>query len=332
MRASLVLVALVMATACGTPRLNQWSRSFTETRLMLEKDPVRGEAMAAELELTAPDPVARDQARVLPLLNKDLESARDGLAELMGSRDSDTAAAAGYRLGELLLERGYAFQAEEVLIATIKIGPDTVHARDSIELLVTRLWSDLQPEVLDRRLAGLDHPLLRGQLLFRSGQEWLTRGRGDRTAALERFLLCGQTALRSPYRDDCEDGVLALLSSPKDRIDYLEGVIALAPGDDPARLESTRNQALEFKLAREYQALGNGSRALFHLGRVVNLYPGVRWKDDALWTMAEIYQQSRDPAGERRALRTLISNLPHSGHSSDAQKRLEELGDGLGTE
>ena len=110
-----------------------------------------------------------------------------------------------------------------------------------------------------------------------------------------------------------------------DRIRFAEKLLIPLPSDDPAAMNAPRFQRIELDLARDLVASGQTEEACRRLRRVVDRYPSVRLKDDALWLLAEQRRGQGELELERAALRTLVENLPHSRFRGEAEARLGEL-------
>ncbi|MBM4370204.1 MAG: tetratricopeptide repeat protein [Deltaproteobacteria bacterium] len=225
------------------------------------------------------------------------------------------AARAAVRAGDLEARRGRPRRAEAWWRTAAARDPDGGWGRTAVERL-HRSWAGLAPLALEERLRTLRHPALDGMLLFLAASRHAEEP-GGRGRAVELCLWQRRIAPRSPWRDDCEDLVLELLSQ-RDRIRFREELLLPLPSDDPGALDGTRFQALELALARDLAAAGRTGEACRRLVRVVDRYPGTRLKDDALWLLARLRRERGEEAAARAALRTLVENFPESPHTAEA--------------
>jgi hypothetical protein len=289
--------------------------------------------------LTAP--ISCTPAHVLDhRARQDLEEARLTALEETPGADADALAAlerlageattrpvaarAAVRAGDRHRDAGRGAIAARWWHLATRLDPQGGWARAAVERLHDS-WRDQTPTEQERRLRTLRHPALEGMLLYLAAA-----GHGDhadgRARAVELCLLQRLRTPRSPYRDDCEDLVLSLLDRA-DRVRFAEDLLLPLPSDDPAAMDSPRFQRIELDLADDLAAAGATDEAVRRYRRVVDRYPSVRLKDDALWRLAGLHRSIGDAQGEGAALRTLIENLPHSRYAPEAQERLEEIGD-----
>ncbi len=250
------------------------------------------------------------------------------------------AARAAIRAGDRHLAAGRGDVAERWWRVAVRLDPEGGWARAGVERLYGS-WKTETAAERERLLQTLRHPALDGKLLYHAAAghaappAWLvpplTPAAGAQAAtpagrerALELCLLQRIRTPRSAYRDDCEDLVLSLLDR-EDRIAFAEELFVPLPSDDPAAFDGARFQRIELDLARDLAAAGELDDAIRRARRVVDRYPSVRLKDDALWLLAGLYRERGDAALERAALRTLVDNLPHSRFFARAAARLGAL-------
>lgn len=246
-----------------------------------------------------------------------------GLERLAGDATTKPVASrAAVRAGDRHRDAGHNDLAARWWRLAASLEPEGAWGRVGVERL-QRSWEALPATTQEDRLRTLRHPALDGMLLYLAAAAHADAPEG-RPRAIELCLLQRLRAPRSPYRDDCEDLALSLLDRD-DRIRFAEELLLPLPSDDPAALVAPRFQRIEFELARDLVAAGDIDEAIRRLRRVVDNYPSGRLKDDALWLLADLHRREGDPKKERSALRTLIENLPHSRHTSDAQNRLRDL-------
>jgi len=241
------------------------------------------------------------------------------------ARDATTktvAARAAVRAGDRHRSFGRAGTAAQWWRVATRLDPEGGWARAGVERL-HEAWGTLPAPALETRLRSLRHPALDGMLLYLAAAAHAASPEG-RERAVELCLLQRQRTPRSAYRDDCEDLVFSLLELD-DRIRFARIVLIPLPSDDPAAMDAPRFQRIELDLARDLAATGRTGAACRHLRRVVNHYPSVRLKDDALWLLAGLYRGDGESELERSTLRTLIENLPHSRYRAEAEARLEQL-------
>jgi len=232
------------------------------------------------------------------------------------------AARAAIRAGDRHLAAGRGDVAERWWRVAVRLDPEGGWARAGVERLYGS-WKTETAAERERLLQTLRHPALDGKLLYHAAAGHAATPAG-RERALELCLLQRIRTPRSAYRDDCEDLVLSLLDR-EDRIAFAEELFVPLPSDDPAAFDGARFQRIELDLARDLAAAGELDDAIRRARRVVDRYPSVRLKDDALWLLAGLYRERGDAALERAALRTLVDNLPHSRFCDRASARLGEL-------
>lgn len=249
--------------------------------------------------------------------------ALEALERLAGEATTKPVAArAAVRAGDRHLEAGRGAVAARWWRLAIRLNPEGGWARASVERLYAS-WSDESAAAREVNLRSLRHPALEGMLLYLAAASHAEHARG-RTRAVELCLLQRLRTPRSAYRDDCEDLVLSLLGRA-DRIRFAEDLLLPLPSDDPAAMDGPRFQRIELDLAGDLAAAGRFDEAVRRYRRVVDRYPSVRLKDDALWRLAALHRDQEEPDPERSALRTLLENLPHSRYAPEAQVRLQEL-------
>jgi tetratricopeptide (TPR) repeat protein len=252
----------------------------------------------------------------------DIEALR-GLERL--ARDATirrVAARAAYRAGDRHREAGRGDVAKRWWRVATRLDPEGGWARAGVERLHDS-WETETAGQRERLLRTLRHPALDGMLLYLAAAGHATDPVG-RGRAIELCLLQRVRAPRSAYRDDCEDLVLSLLDR-SDRIKFAESLFIPLPSDDPTAFDSPRFQGIELNLARDLAAAGRLDEAARRYRRVVDRYPSVRLKDDALWFLAGLYREQGERQLERSALKTLVENLPHSRFHDRAAARLSEL-------
>ncbi|MFH1532029.1 MAG: tetratricopeptide repeat protein [Pseudomonadota bacterium] len=271
---------------------------------------------------------AREHAETtrLELLEATPAGDLEALAALEGlARDATVktvAARAAVRAGDRHLEGGHPGTAAQWWRIAVRLDPEGGWARAGVERLHDS-WETLPAPALEVRLRSLRHPALDGMLLYLAAARH-ARSPGGRERAVELCLLQRQRTPRSAYRDDCEELVLSLLGRD-DRIRFARIVLVPLPSDDPAAMDAPRFQRIELDLARDLIAAGRTDAARRRLRRVVDRYPSMRIKDDALWLLAGLYRRDGAVQPERSTLRTLIENLPQSRYRVEAERRLERL-------
>ncbi len=246
-----------------------------------------------------------------------------GLEGLAGDATTKTVAArAAVRAGDRHSKAGRSETAARWWRLATGLDPDGGWARAGVERL-NAAWENLSAPARELRLRSLRHPALDGMLLYLAAAGHAAAPRG-RERAVELCLLQRWRSPRSAYRDDCEDLAMSLLERG-DRIRFAEELLIPLPSDDPAAMDAPRFQRIELDLARDLAAAGRTDEACRRLRRVVDRYPSVRLKDDALWLLAELYRGDGEVQLERSVLRTLVENLPHSRYREEAEERLGEL-------
>jgi len=263
------------------------------------------------------------RAAVLESLPDDDEQALRGLERL--ARDAATpavAARSAVRAGDRHLDAGRGRDATLWWHVATRLDPHGGWARAAVERLHAS-WAELPIPEREVRLRGLRHPALDGMLLYLAAADHAAVAEG-RKRAVELCLLARRTASRSSYRDDCEDLVLSLLNRG-DRIRFAEDLLLPLPSDDPAAMDGPRFQRIVLELAHDLAAAGRTDEAARRLRQVVDRYPSMRLKDDALWSLAKLYRDDGDIEMERSTLETLLENLPHSRFREEAEARLSEL-------
>ena len=288
--ANLVLLVSLLAAAC-TP---------ASIRARRDRERAESDRLGALEALPAGDRAA------LPGLER---IARDATIPAVAARSA-------MRAGDLHRDAGRPAVASRWWRIAALRDPDGGWGRAAVERL-HESWKSLTAKEVEARLRTLRHPALDGMLLYLAAAAHAAATEG-RARAVELCLWQRRLTPRSPWRDDCEDLTLSLLGQD-DRIRFARALLLPLPSDDPAALDSPRFQRIELNLARDLAAANRGSEAAHHLTRVVDRYPSARLKDDALWLLAKLHRERGEPQQERRALKTLVRNLPHSRYREEAE-------------
>ena len=215
-------------------------------------------------------------------------------------------------------------QTEKVIDA----DPESYAARRAVELLfqhreaLARSGVLVSDELLDMYERHKDS-LLAGHFLFYSALSLSDNGPSQASLYLLMLLVDHHSA--SPLWDDGvvhAADLLSALGRHGDEALLLEEALTPRPGRGSDALADAFCQRLRIRLAGLYERQGRYDEALYQLELSLNYHPVESLKDDALWSIAQIYRTQGDRDREARALAFLLDSCPWSRHAARARERL----------